>query len=427
MANYNDVKPWSIRAPSLTLKQKFAVGAGSLVAALYIGTGDVNLGVTFGADYGFRMLWSYWVLAIVAWAMIDMTVRYFLATGKTPMSVFKDLHWSLVIYMFLAVMMMSVMGPWSQWGTISLVVTGVFPFLPYELAGGLVALLALVVVWVGVYDKIEKFFLIALAALIFGFFASAILAGIDWGQVAFGVIPQAPGPRWIPYFQANSGSIINSWMIIVFPYTMMEKGLWSDRLERKVSILAQSRWDYGWGAIAAGVVAIPILAASAAVAKPFGVMPRSYMDLAVLLEPIAGTASTWWFLFGLFAACFTTGVGQLLITGWAFSDFFNLPKRMGERSNKIVITLILIPGVLLLFLRINPVYVSLVFSSVIAVSFPVLGIALVYRISRADMGYFRWYPKSVRGFLLILVDLFALAITVWLGWVKVGAWLGLRG
>ncbi len=81
-------KPWSLRPTKLGMRSIFLLGSGSVIASFYIGTGDVTIGTSMGAKFGFRLWWTYFVLGIAGWALIEMSVRYFLRFGKTPMSMF---------------------------------------------------------------------------------------------------------------------------------------------------------------------------------------------------------------------------------------------------------------------------------------------------------------------------------------------------
>jgi uncharacterized membrane protein len=89
-----------------------------------------------------------------------------------------------------------------------------------------------------------------------------------------------------------------------------------------------------------------------------------------------------------------------------------------------LLILFFVPSTLLLVLRVNPVYQMLIFSAFLALVFPVIGLAMLYRITRKDMGYFRWSWNSPQGIALIAVDLFAIALSVYagvyLGWVRFG-------
>ena len=414
-------KPWSLRPARLGIRALMALGSGSLIASFYIGTGDVTVGTNMGARFGYSLWWTYFVLGIAGWALIDMSVRYFLQFGKTPMSVFKDVHPVFTIYMFLAVVVCTTFGSYNQWAACAMVFTGFMPGLPIEAGGAIAALCALLFLLTGAYKRLERIFIFGLIALILCFFGSAFMAGINWGEAAKGLIPNAPGKGWDSLFMSNAGSMINAWLILIYPYTMIERKWFSNDIQGKVDILHKARMDYAWGILAAGVVALPIIAAASAVARPFNILPRSYMDLSILLEPLAGTWSCKLFLTGLFLAAWTAGVGWWVCGCYALLDIFNLPIKMDSKPMRICLILFFIPSALLLLLRINPIYQMLLFSAFLAVVFPIVGIVLLYRITRNDMGYFRWSWHSFQGVAIIAIDIFAIVLSVYIGWIRISA------
>jgi len=409
-------KPWSLRPARLGWRAILVLGAGSVIASFYVGTGDVSIATNMGARFGYKLWWTYFVIGIAAWALVDMSVRYFLRFGKTPMSMFKDVHPVFVAYMFLAVVVCTTFGSYNQWAACAMVATGFFPSLPIEIGGIVAATAGLAFLLVGVYDRLQRYFVIGLLALILCFFGSALLAGISWRAAAAGLVPNAPDGPWFPLFMSNAGSLINAWLILIYPYTMIERRWYAEGLQGKVDILHKARLDYTWGIFAAGLIALPIIAAAAAVALPFGILPRNYMDLSILLEPLAGRWSTHLFLMGLFLAAWTSGLGWWLCGSYAILDIFNLPIRLDSKPMRICLGLFYVPSSMLLLLRVNPVYQMLLFSAFLAVVFPVIGLVMLWRITRADMGYFRWSLGNWRGLAIIAADVFAVALSLYIGW-----------
>ena len=415
------VAPWSLKPKRLGLGSIMAVGAGSLIAAFYIGTADISIATKMGANFGYNLWWTYFVLGLAGWALIDMSVRYFLRFGKTPVSIFKDVHWTFAGYLFLTIIVCTIFGSFGQWNACAMVLTGFFPGLPLEVGGGLAALAAMIFVMQGVYGRLEKGFVVVLLLLIAAFFGSALLADADWGAAARGLAPRLPEGA-MPLFAANAGSMINAWLILIYPYTMIEKRWYSDNLQEKVNILHRVRVDYAWGILAAAVVALPIMAASATIARPFGMKPEGYMDFAILLEPLAGRASTHLFLAGLFAAAWTSGVAWWLGGAYALMDLFNLPTRMDAKPFRVAVALFFVPSVAMLGFRFSPVYLIVVFSIFLSLVFPVIGVVMAWRISRRDMEYFGWSLRSARSIAIVAVDLFAVGLSLYVGaaimWTK---------
>lgn len=418
--------PWSLKPSKAGVRGLLRLGAGSILAAFFIGTGDIVIATRMGARFGYAMWWSYFVLAIAGWAMIDMSVRYYLRFGKTPMTIFKDIHPSLAILMFVLVVVCAVLGSSAQWNTCAMVLSSFYPQTPLlELSGAVAAVLAVIVVFQGYFDKLEKFFAIALGALVVCFFASAIMANANWLEAARGLIPSVPKKEemthWSNLLVANSGSMINAWLILLYPYAMMEKRQWSRDLQTRVNILHRVRFDYAWGMLAAAIVALPLMAASASVARQLGVIPTHYSDFALLLDPlareVAGKDVGRWairlFLGGLFIAAWTSGIAWWMGGAYAILDIFKLPIKMNSKPMRVVVILFLIPSVALLFLRIDPATMITIFAIFLAIVFPIVGLLVVWRISRRDMGYFRWARVAT---VIIVLDIFALVISVVAGW-----------
>ena len=64
----------------------------------------------------------------------------------------------------------------------------------------------------------------------------------------------------------------------------------------------------------------------------------------------------------------------------------------------------------------NPFYGIRIFAAFLAVVFPVVAIAMVWRLSRPDMGYFRWWPRNGGGAAVIVLDIFAVLVSIVVGW-----------
>lgn len=423
----SEPRPWGLKPRRLGLRGAAALGAGSMIGAFYIGSADISIATTMGARFGFELLWSYPLLGLAAWSLVDMCTRYFLRFGRTPMSLFKEVHWSFSGYMLLAVIVSTIFGSYSQWNASALMLSSLFPQLPLEVSGALSAGAALVLLFSGGYQRLERLFLAGLAVLIFSFMLSALLVGIDWGEAARGLVPGVPEQEgWQALLTANAGSIINAWLILIYPYTMIEKRWFSTELQAKVDILHRARLDYGWGILAGGFVAVFIMGAARAIARPFDIVPRTYTDFAALLEPVAGSSSTYLFLIGLFLAAWTSGVGWWVGGAYALLDLYNLPIEMNSRPMRACLLLFFIPSVLMLAIHLNPIYQIIMFAAFLAIVTPLIGIALIYRISQRDMGYFRWSLRSPQGALIILLDIFAVAISIYVGWSSLGSLVDIR-
>ena len=127
----------------------------------------------------------------------------------------------------------------------------------------------------------------------------------------------------------------------------------------------------------------------------------------------------WLFLGGMFLAAWTAGVGWWLGGSYALMDLFNLPIKLDTREMRVCLCLMCVPSVLLLVLRINPVYQILIFAAFLAVVFPVIGLVLLWRVTRPDMGYYRWSLQTPKGIAIVVADLFAVGLSLYIGWVRI--------
>jgi Mn2+/Fe2+ NRAMP family transporter len=365
------------------------------------------------------MWWTFFVLGLAGWTLMDMSTRYYLRFGRTPLSIFKEVHPAFSIYLFITVVVTTIIGAYSQWNTCAHVLGTLNPGIATEVGGTLAALTATALLVLGVYRKVELFFVVALILLIGLFAAAAAAADAPWAEAPAGLLPGIPESgrqEWLGLIQQNAGSLINAWLILIYPYTMIEKGWRSTEPLGQALILQRSRWDYGVGIAAAGIVALPVMAAAAAVARPFGIVPENATELAALLEPLAGGSARLLFLAGFFVAAWTAGIGWMVCGAYAMLDLGNIRVRMESRSFRQAILVFVVASASLLFLRINPVYGIRIFTVLLAVVFPVVALVMVWRISRPDMGYFRWSLGSVRGAVVVGLDIFALAVSLFVGW-----------
>ncbi|HBO52758.1 MAG TPA: hypothetical protein DD471_12305 [Planctomycetes bacterium] len=413
------MKPWSAKLPPLSGRALTGIGAGALVGSFYIGTGDIAIATKMGALFGMDMWWTFFVLGLAGWTLMDMSTRYYLRFGRTPLSIFKEVHPVFSIYLFVTVVVTTIIGAYSQWNTCAHVLGTLNPGIATEVGGTLAALTATALLVLGVYRKVELFFVAALILLIGLFAAAAAAADAPWAEAPAGLLPGIPESgrqEWLGLIQQNAGSLINAWLILIYPYTMIEKGWRSTEPLGQALILQRSRWDYGVGIAAAGIVALPVMAAAAAVARPFGIVPENATELAALLEPLAGGSARLLFLAGFFVAAWTAGIGWMVCGAYAMLDLGNIKVRMESRSFRQAILVFVVASASLLFLRINPVYGIRIFTVLLAVVFPVVALVMVWRISRPDMGYFRWSLGSVRGAVVVGLDIFALLVSLFVGW-----------
>lgn len=386
------IKPWSLKA-AVPLKDRWQeIGLGAIIAATFIGSGDVATGATAGGYYGMGYWWVYWITCAVAWVSMDIIARYWFVFRKPGIWMFKELPFGGVFGIFIALFAVyfGVGNVNSQLAVTGQAVQAIFPFLSWEIASLLVTIAACVFVWFGNYDRLEIIMEILLVTLVASFFASLIATGVNWGDAARGLIPSAdPKGQFSSIFQAIAGTNINGAAVLLFSYLLMEKGLWAPKLEDKAKLLVRSRAGNLVAAFGASVVAFPILGVVNQIAYPQGIIPRNVMDFSMLLEPIAGSWAVYVFSLGLFAAAFSTAIGNGMVGCYLLCDYFEVPAESTSRTFRLAFVVNTAVAALFLLVRIDPIFLKNITSMMNATFFGIIGIVLAYWAGSKKLGYFR--------------------------------------
>lgn len=387
-----EIKPWSLKVNVPFRERWKEIGIGAIVAATFIGSGDVATGSTAGGYYGFGYWWAYWITCAVAWICMDIIARYWLVFRKPGIWMFKDLPFGGVFSIFIALFAVyfGVGNVNSQLGVTGQALQGIFPGLPWEAAAFLVTVAACLLVWFGTYNRIEKVMEVLLFTLVVSFFLSLFTTGVNWGDAGRGLIPSVdPKGQFSSIFQAIAGTNINGAAVLLFSYLLMEKGLWAAKLEDKAKILVRARAGNLLAAFGASLVAFAILGVINQIAYPQGIVPRNVMDFSMLLEPIAGTWAVYIFCLGLFAAAFSTAIGNGMVGCYLLCDYFEVPAEATSRTFRIVFVVNSLVAAAFLLTRIDPIFLKNITSMMNATFFGVIGLILAYWAGSKKLGYFR--------------------------------------
>ncbi|MCL4426287.1 MAG: divalent metal cation transporter [Firmicutes bacterium] len=417
------VEPWSLKVGAPFKDRVKDLGAGALVAATFIGSGDVATGGTAGGYFGLGYWWAYWVTCAAAWVAMDISARHWLARKKPGVWMFTDIHWILGIFLAVFAVYFGVGNVNSQIGVAGQALTGLFPGLSWDVANIIVALAAMGLVWFGSYNITEKLFFWLLIMIVASFYAALVATGVSLADAARGLLPAVDSAgKFNSIFQAIAGTNINGAAVLLFSYTMMEKNQWHDSLTERAKILTQSRANNILGSFGAAVTALAILGVINQVIYPHGIIPRKVEDFASLIEPVAGSWSIYVFSLGLFAASFSTAIGNGMLAAYILTDYFKvsteakgLPFRVVYVGNALIATALLV-------MRIDPIFLKTITSAMNAMFFGVVGLVLFYWSFSSRLGYFR----NGKNLWLWGLSLLMLAIALHVGVFNIFAMFGIK-
>lgn len=420
-------KPWSMGIGTTFGQRVKDLGPGAFVAATFIGSGDVATGGTAGGFFGLGYWWAYWMTCAVAWFCLDVISRYYLVTGKTGVAMFRDLPgigWLLGLFLGVFGVYYGVGNVNSQFAASAWGLQGLFPALNYEVAAFAVAIVCMVLVWIGNYSWLEKIMAVMLIAIVGSFFAALFATGVNVGDAAKGLIPATDkNGQFSSVFQAIAGTNINGAAVLLFSYNLMERGSWPQKMDEKLKFLSFARANALLGSFGAVLVGFAILGVINQVIYPYGIVPRKVEDFAILIEPVAGTWSIYIFSLGVLSASLSSALGNGMIGAYVVCEYF-LGKPVESKSThfKVVYILNAIVAAALVLARIDPIFLKTITSMMNATFFGVVGLVIAYWAGSGRLGYFR----NGGSIPLWALTLLTILVAGYVGIFNLGGYFGLK-
>lgn len=318
-----------------------SVGPAIIVASIVLGPGSILISSRIGCEFGTKMIW---VLVASVILMIGMTAlaAYLGAIHRRTLCQEVAHRFGSVAGIVISVLMFLIIVGFqiSNNAAILAIMEGLIPSdssqspagasslsVPLKVAtligiNGL--LVAMMFGWKNLYRPLEKMMMILVLAMLIGFGINLVFAQPSWINVASGLVPSIPETS---EGQTNSVFVLLGLVATTFSiagafyqsYLVKEKG-WDIESVRK------GLWDSVVGISLLGMVSAMIMVTSATAlhGKVAGEELKSVVDVARQLEPLFGSTAFALFGVGLFAAAFSSFLGNALIGGTILSDGLGL-------------------------------------------------------------------------------------------------------
>jgi len=308
-------------------KQIKYLGPGLVIAATGIGAGDLIAASVGGANFGYTILWSAIIGAILKYALNEGVARWQLDSDSSIIEGWRQHFpgWVSLLFLVYLLVWSFVVGA-ALSGACGLAVHAIFPFLSVQVWGIIQAIIALVLVIFfkySIFEKIMKFFIGFMFALVI---ITTIISQPDWLQVYNGmVIPEIPaGSIWL--ILGIIGGVGGSVTILSYGYWIKEKN-W-----RGSSYLQRVKVDLAVAYILTALFGIAVMIIAADV-KPEAISGnKMVLSLAEKIGETTGKTGEWIFLLGFWGAVFSSMLGVWNGVPFLFADF------MKARQNKLQIT-----------------------------------------------------------------------------------------
>jgi len=242
-------------------------------------------------------------------------------------------------------------------------------------------LLAVGFLWLpSFYKHLERTMIAIILIMLAIFVLTAIVARPDLGEMIAGLVPSFPdgSAALVVGVVATTFSVVGAFYQIQL---VREKGWGPDDY-------ATARRDAVVGTVILGLLSVVMMVAAAAVLNPIGATVTSPADMAGVLEPTVGRWASVLFALGLWAAAFSSLVGNGTIGGSMLAGALGIEKGgLASTRVKVCITFVMVLGgiVAVVFGGI-PVQLIMTAQAVTIFVVPLIGVAIVVLARHRDRG-----------------------------------------
>ncbi|MDR1938234.1 MAG: divalent metal cation transporter [Tannerellaceae bacterium] len=345
-------------------------GPAFITAATVLGPGSITVCSKAGAMQGYSLLW---VVALSAVFMICCT-RIFTKIGCLNNQSLLTLVGENYGKVWPLLMGLSVFVSCAGFQTgnnigIGLSMTAMF--------GGSMALwaflftaIALLFIWTSknFYNVLEKVMLLMVLLMIAAFAGNVYFTNPDVKGIGLGLLPSLSGDLgMIIAISSTSCSVAAA----AGQSYMVQAKNWS------ISGLRKGLHDSTLGIITLCGLSTIIIISSAAVLAPKGITVDNAIQMAAQLEPLLGAFAKWLFLTGLFAASFSSFLGNVILSGMFLADALHLGKTINDPWVKIFASVqLFLASCIAVFFNANPIQLLVMAQATTCLGYPLLIVML---------------------------------------------------
>ena len=301
---------------------KLSIGPGALVAAAFIGPGTVTACTIAGASFGFTLVWAL-VFATAATIILQSMAARLGVAGRIGLG---------------EAMVSGTDNPLLKWGAGGLVLAalaiGNAAYESGNIAGGalgldalfaheagtaskghvlVVAAIAGLALLYGKYKALERILIGLVILMSLAFAASFVLVKPDLGALFSGLVPRIPENGLFTTIAIIGTTIV--------PYNLfLHAAAARDRWQGGADDLAAATSDTALSIGLGGLISIFILATAGSTLFTNAIPVTNAADMAVALEPIAGSGARTLIGIGLFAAGLTSAITAPMATAYAVTE-----------------------------------------------------------------------------------------------------------
>ena len=296
------------------------LGPGIITSIADNDAGGIATYSIVGADFGYGLLWIFFLISAVMIIVQEMSARMGAVTGKGLADLIREqygLGWTVLVMGVLLTANMAVTV--SEFAGIA--ASGEIFGISRVLFVPLIALIIwLLVVKVPSYKVVERIFLLICGVSLM-YIIAGWLARPDWNEVSRHLAHPLLRMDYKYIFTAIAliGTTITPWMQFYLQASIVDKGI-------TMRNYFYVRMDVVLGSVLSGNIALFIIITCAATLFPKGIHITSAREAAMALIPLAGNFSHYLFSIGLFASSVIGAFILPLSTAYAFCEAFGFER-----------------------------------------------------------------------------------------------------
>ena len=379
------------------------IGPGVLIAAAFIGPGTVTLCTIAGASFGYSLIWAI-ILSIFSTIVLqEMSLRIGLITKMNLAQVIRINIKSKFLNRLLLILIISsilIGNAAYEAGNITGASLGISAILNSQSINYIpifIGLIAFIVLYQGDYKVLERSLVFLVLIMSISFFITAIITRPDINALINGVIT--------PKIDSNNLTIILGLIgTTVVPYNLfLHSSLVSEKWN-SVKKLKVARFESFFSILIGGLVSLSIIITAASVNNKD---VNGVIDLAKGLEPLYGNFAIYFLGIGLFASGITSSITAPLAAAYVAKSCFGWQDSLKSRKFRAIWIIILIIGVLVSMVKINPIEIIKFAQFSNSLLLPIIAIILLWLINNKNIisNEYSYRYQNIFGFLIVIISI----------------------
>lgn len=317
------------------------IGPGLLIAATGVGAGDLAGGAFAGSKLGMAVLWAVLLGAFFKYVITEGLARYQLATGDTILEgLFNNYGKPVEIFFLIYLVVWSFAVGSAMISACGVAAHALFPVMDTAVEGkvfwGIIhSLIGIAIVWRGNYESFEKLMMMLVGLMFFAVIVTAVFIKPDIVEIVKGLfiprIPEYVNPdgdnQGVVWTLALMGGVGGTLTILSYGYWIREKG------RNLTDFLKTCRLDLAAAYFVTALFGISMIIISSQIDLDKESSSKLVVTLAAKLKEIIGTTGSYVFLFGAWAAVFTSLLGVWQSVPYMFADFWVMFRRESKTIN----------------------------------------------------------------------------------------------